>query len=103
METMAPDRFVSLAEAKKIAREVADYLRREYGATKVLLFGSAVEGNYVTGHSDIDIYFEGVPKECELWVLGDVLDKFPYAIDYRPAGLCHKEFRDAVLRMGVVI
>jgi hypothetical protein len=47
--------------------------------------------------------FEGVPKERELWVLGDVLDKFPYAIDYRPAGFCHQEFRDAVLRMGVAI
>jgi predicted nucleotidyltransferase len=57
METTALDKFVPLAEAKKIAREVADYLRREYGATKVLLFGSAVAGNYVTGHSDIDIYF----------------------------------------------
>jgi predicted nucleotidyltransferase len=82
---------------------VADYLCREYGAIKVLLFGSAVADNYVTGHSDIDIYFEGVPKDCELWVLGDVLGKVPYAIDYRPAGLCRKEFRDEVLRDGMAV
>ncbi|MDR1304746.1 MAG: nucleotidyltransferase domain-containing protein [Verrucomicrobiales bacterium] len=96
--------YVSLAEAKRVARRVADCLRRRYGATKVLVFGSVVDGFYVPGHSDIDIYFEGVPREDEMSVTGRLmLDFADYDIDFRPAGLCHPRFKASVLAEGLAI
>ena len=46
----------------EIAKAVAHYLRSRFGATRVLLFGSLATGHSVSGYSDIDIYFEGIPR-----------------------------------------
>ena len=80
---------------------MADRLRSHYGATRVILFGSVVEGFYVPGHSDIDIYFE-LPDEKDEWhVTGGLMMEFSkYDIDFRPAGMCTPKFREAVLRNG---
>jgi predicted nucleotidyltransferase len=40
------------------AKSVAKFLRQQ-GARHVLVFGSVVEGTYVAGTSDIDLFFEG--------------------------------------------
>lgn len=69
------------------AHKVASYLKTRHGATKVLLFGSAVSGSYVPGHSDIDLYFEGVPVDKESYVVGDTFCRFPdLPLDLIPAG-----------------
>jgi predicted nucleotidyltransferase len=104
MEIIAGVGYVELAEAKQVARKVADCLRHEHGATKVLLFGSVVDGFYVLGHSDIDVYFEGVPHGDEMTVTGRLMLEFAeYDIDFRPAGLCHPKFKMAVLAEGIEI
>ncbi len=48
------------AYARLLAHKVARYLKRRYGASKVLLFGSLAVGCYNPDFSDIDVYFEGV-------------------------------------------
>lgn len=46
--------------ARMLAQRVARYLKRRYGASKVMLFGSLVVGCYNPDFSDIDVCFEGV-------------------------------------------
>ena len=48
------------AYARRLAQRIARYLRRRYGATRVLLFGSLAAGYYNPDFSDIDVYFEGI-------------------------------------------
>jgi hypothetical protein len=75
--------FLSAASAHR----VASYLKTSHGATRVLLFGSALAGKFSPGHSDIDLYFEGVPYECELAVTGMTFCAFPdLELDLFPLG-----------------
>ena len=104
MKTVNGVIYVPLDEARQVARHVADRLRRDFGATKVLLYGSVVDGFYVPGHSDIDIYFEGVEKEREGIAAGRLSRDFPeYEIDFRPSSFCYDSFRRRVYELGVEI
>jgi hypothetical protein len=54
----------------------------------VLLFGSRAKGRF-TPESDIDIYFEGVPKDRALEAIGACISLFgEESIDYRPDCFC---------------
>jgi hypothetical protein len=73
--------------ASSSAREVASYLKTTHGATRVLIFGSTVNGEFRIGHSDIDLYFEGIPHEREMVVTGMTFCDFPtLRLDLFPAG-----------------
>ena len=54
--------MITEATALDLAKEIAAFLKEKHGATMVLLFGSRAKGTS-TPDSDIDIYFEGVPRE----------------------------------------
>jgi len=45
---------------REVARDCALRLVQEFGASKVYLFGSLVEGRFVHGRSDIDLVVEGL-------------------------------------------
>lgn len=91
-------------QAMALAREAARRLRDEFGATRVVLFGSLARGHF-TAWSDADIAAFGVPAELR-WDAatkvmiphenpGDLgLDVIMYE-DARPA------FREAIDREGV--
>jgi predicted nucleotidyltransferase len=92
--TFTPDTALSLA------RDVADLLKRKFGATRVLLFGSRAKGRY-TPESDIDIYFEGVPEDRALEAVGACISLFgEKSIDYRPDCFCTPHFKSRVLAEG---
>ncbi len=63
--------------ASESARRVASYLKTSHGATRVLLFGSALTSDFRPGHSDIDLYFEGVSYDREMAVAGMTFCAFP--------------------------
>ncbi len=50
-------------QAQELAREAARRLREQFGARRVLLFGSAVERSSFTRWSDVDLAVWGVPPE----------------------------------------
>jgi predicted nucleotidyltransferase len=50
-------------QAQQLAREAAQQLREEFGARRVVLFGSAVEQSSFTRWSDVDLAVWGVPPE----------------------------------------
>jgi predicted nucleotidyltransferase len=49
--------------ALMISRQIADLLRKKYGATRVVLFGSLAHNAWFTPRSDIDICAEGIPVD----------------------------------------
>ena len=48
------------ATARALAEKAAALLRGEYGATRVLLYGSTAHGLWFTADSDIDLAVEGI-------------------------------------------
>ena len=48
-------------EAWRLIPELARLLREEFGATQLLVFGSAVNADYFSEKSDIDIAAWGIP------------------------------------------
>ena len=50
-------------QAQQLAREAAQRLREEFGARRIVLFGSAVERSSFTRWSDVDLAAWGIPPE----------------------------------------
>jgi predicted nucleotidyltransferase len=84
------------------AKEVAAYLKREHGATRVLLFGSSVHGRFLEHHSDIDLYFEGIPYEKECLITGKTFCRFAsFDLDLLAEGHATEALKKEVLATGV--
>jgi len=65
------------AYARRLAHSVSRYLKKRYGARKVLLIGSlAIGGAYNPDFSDIDVCFEGVRDELVASALADCRRNF---------------------------
>jgi tRNA nucleotidyltransferase (CCA-adding enzyme) len=88
--------------ASESARKVASYLKTSHGATRVVLFGSALKGDFRPGHSDIDLYFEGIPYDREMAVAGMTFCAFPeLELDLIPAGHATRDMTHEVELAGV--
>ena len=64
------------AYAHRLGQIIARYLKKRYGATKVMLFGSVIAGCYNPDFSDIDVYFEGVREELIADAMADCKRNF---------------------------
>jgi predicted nucleotidyltransferase len=100
---MLRTRKISKPAAIRAAKSVANFLRRS-GARRVVLFGSLLSDSYLPGHSDIDLFFEGVPRSKESLVTGKTLLAFPeLPLDLRPSGFCEDQFRKEIEESGALI
>ncbi len=91
------------AEARLAAARVAAFLK-EHGASKVILFGSTVQGEFYPHHSDIDLYFEGIPVDRESQVLCDTFIAFPdLPLDLLPSARVAGHVREEALSTGVIL
>jgi predicted nucleotidyltransferase len=95
------------AYARRLAARVARYLRKRYGATKVLLCGSVAIGAYNPDFSDIDVYFEGVREELVASALADCRRNFGERdttgrkrIDYLAATALPAEAQSRLIKTG---
>ncbi len=59
--SIEPEVRVRWKEAWRLIPELARLLREEFGATQILVFGSAVNADYFSAESDIDIAAWGIP------------------------------------------
>jgi predicted nucleotidyltransferase len=59
--TEDPKEVALRARAMEIGREAACILKKKYGATRVVLFGSLARSSLFATTSDIDLYAEGIP------------------------------------------
>jgi predicted nucleotidyltransferase len=91
------------SKAMTIAKKVASFLKKEYGATRVMLFGSLAKG-FFEKDSDIDIYFEGIPNKRILDASGHCFEVFrQHDIDLIPDAFCHDQLRRKILKEGIVL
>jgi len=59
--TEDPDAVARRGRAMEVIREAARVLKKKYGATRVVLFGSLARSSLIAPSSDIDLYAEGIP------------------------------------------
>jgi predicted nucleotidyltransferase len=89
------------AGARSVAARIAGALKQEYGATRVVLFGSLVSG-FFTSSSDIDLAVEGVAPDRFLSCAARAEELAgEHGLDIVDLALCRPAFRDAIIRQGV--
>jgi predicted nucleotidyltransferase len=86
------------------AHEVASYLKKVHGATRVVLFGSAAGGTFLARHSDLDLYVEGLPYDKECLVAGKTFLQFvDLDLDLVPSGHAPENLKKEILLTGVAL
>lgn len=87
-----------------VAREAADLLREEYGATRVVLFGSLARGGPFDEHSDVDLIAWGIDEMKLYRAVGDLLGIDPYiSVDLIRAEEARPSFLAVADSEGVVL
>ncbi len=91
-------------QAQKLANKVAELLRKNFGATKVILFGSLLNRAWFTQWSDIDLAAWGIPKEryfaAVAYVTGLSQD---FRIDLIDPETCRPNLLEVINKEGIEI
>ena len=102
-EAMAKQAMLQRREtAWAVARRAADILKKDFGATRVVAFGSLAHGAWFNSRSDIDLMAEGIAPEafwrawCALDRLGEQLE-----IDLVAGEAVSGRLREEIEREGV--
>ena len=61
-------------EGLDVAKKCANFLKKKYGVSKVVLFGSLLNYEKMTPHSDIDLAVWGLPEKDYFKVVGFLLE-----------------------------
>jgi predicted nucleotidyltransferase len=87
--------------ASQIVRRAADLLRSEFGASKVILFGSLARGEF-TLHSDIDLMAWGIDRHEYFVAVARLQDLSPeFKIDLIEGEHCRSTLSRAAIAEGV--
>jgi predicted nucleotidyltransferase len=92
-------------EARDSAQRVARMLIDEFGASRVYLFGSLLNIDDFTVHSDVDIAVEGLNVELYFKALNHMWEALPKGIglDLIPLEDADKSLKDKISETGVVL
>ena len=87
-----------------IARRAAGLLREEFGATRVIAFGSLAHGAWFGVRSDIDLAAEGIPAEA-FWRAWCALDRLDPTVDIDLVAIesAPERLRDEITQQGVAL
>ncbi|MFN3983629.1 MAG: nucleotidyltransferase family protein [Caldilinea sp.] len=89
-------------EAWRVARQAAQILREQYGAVRVLIFGSLAHDDSFTGWSDIDLAVWGIPPERFYSAVAAVGELSPsFRIDLVDPAACRPALRRTIEAEGV--
>jgi predicted nucleotidyltransferase len=89
-------------QAQQLARDAAQRLRDQFGARRVVLFGSAVERSLFTRWSDVDLAAWGVPPERFYEAVAAVTSlRVDIPVDLVDAEQCSKDLKEVIGREGV--
>lgn len=87
--------------AWEVARQIADFLRREYTPTRIVAFGSLVHPEMFGMHSDIDIAVEGIPWPEYLRAWNAVEERWPeFKVDLIDVGIVSERMRQRINEQG---
>jgi len=89
-------------QAQQLARDAAQRLRKDFGARRVVLFGSAVEQSLFTRWSDVDLAVWGVSPERFYAAVGAVTSLHTdIPVDLVDAEQCSEDLKRAIEQEGV--
>jgi len=87
--------------AWEVARQIADFLRREYKPTRIVAFGSIVHPEMFGLHSDIDIAVDGIPWPEYLRAWNAVEERWPeFKVDLIDVGIVSERMRQRINEQG---
>ena len=86
------------------ARRAARLLREEFGATRVVAFGSLAHGAWFGPRSDIDLAVEGIPPQA-FWRAWCALDRLDAAVEIDLVAIesAPERLRDEIAAQGVAL
>jgi len=89
-------------QAWRIAREIADILKKEYNAKKVFVFGSLIDRSRFNQWSDIDLAVSGIPPERFYAAVGSIIGfKTNFKVDLIDINDCSKSLQKVIESEGV--
>jgi len=88
---------------RRDARAVAEFLKNEFGATRVWLFGSLAAGSHFRRSSDIDLAVEGLDPDLIFRAVGRALQMAEFDIDIKPFERLPQEWQDRIRKEGEVL
>ena len=85
-----------------VARQAAKLLKEQFGATRVVAFGSLAHGAWFNARSDIDLMAEGIPPE-KFWRAWAALDHISggFEIDLVAGEEVMRRWREVIERESV--
>ncbi len=92
------------SSAMDSAKRVADYLKENYGVSRVVLFGSLVRKRYLHERTDIDLLVEGLKKEALLrsgFEASNIAK--PFNVDLIPSSIADPSIIIIVNEEGIVL
>ena len=104
----AHDRAIRLSEGRadalKVARQAAGLLREQFGARKVMIFGSLAGNTGFTEFSDIDLAAWGISGDKYYQAVAAVTGLSDrYQIDLVDPELCRASIKQIILEQGVEV
>ncbi|MFQ5398110.1 MAG: nucleotidyltransferase family protein [Anaerolineae bacterium] len=91
-------------QAWVVARQCAQILRDQFGAEKVVVFGSLTDRSRFHERSDIDLVAWDIPEADYLKALGEVMDVSPeFLVDLVRVEEAYDHIRKTVESQGVAI
>ncbi|MBI5402156.1 MAG: nucleotidyltransferase domain-containing protein [Ignavibacteriae bacterium] len=90
--------------ALRKAKECAEVLKKEFGAKRVILYGSVLHPDIFTLHSDIDLAVEGI-KESEFYYAGARVDAIAgdITVDLTPIEDTKPYILDSIEEEGIIL
>ncbi len=88
--------------AWRVARQAAKVLREQFGAQRVVIFGSLAQRGWFTQWSDIDLAAWGVPDERFYQAVATITALSPaFKVDLIDPETCRPRLRQAIEREGI--
>lgn len=90
-----------LEQAMTVAQQGTCMLKQEYGATRVMLFGSLSHRQWFSPSSDIDLAVWGLSQDDYLVAIARLQDVSPeFKVDLVAMERCRPELAEAILSEG---
>ena len=91
-----------LARARELAAQAAELLKKEFGASEVLVFGSVTQPARFHAHSDLDLAAWGIEADLYLRAVGRLLSLDPqFLVDLVRMEEAPDTLRAVIERTGV--
>ncbi len=98
------ERLARHKRAWRIARQASMVLRKQYGADKVMAFGSLVHDDWFSETSDVDLAVWGLQSEDYFVAVAKLQDLSPeFQIDLVAVEHCKPELRTVIMNEGELL